>query len=258
MLYICIPSRNESATVGLLLWKIRQVFASTPREYQLLVADDASTDATAEVLGPYAKVLPLTVVRQDRHQGYARTVERLLRHAVKLSDRPRRDAVILLHANFLHDPAVIPDLLKKFDSGADLIVAESRGEGAPTRGARLLRRYAPLLLRRRVRVPGLHDTVSGFLAMRLSVAKEALPGEGPILTGEGWVANAELIGRAAAVARKIEGVAARERYDLLQQPVQVDAWAEARSLWRAGGALRIPPAANAARRVEPDSVKVVA
>jgi glycosyltransferase involved in cell wall biosynthesis len=258
MLYICIPSRNESATVGLLLWKIRQVFASTPREYQLLVADDASTDATAEVLGPYAKVLPLTVIRQDRHQGYARTVERLLREAVKMSDRPRRDAVILLHANFLHDPVAIPDLLRKFDSGADLIVAESRGEGAPTRGARLLRRYAPLLLRRRVRVPGLHDTVSGFLAMRLSVAKDALPGEGAVLTGDGWVANAELIGRAAAVARRIEGVAARERYDLLQQPAAVDAWAEARSLWRAGGALRIPPAPSAARRTGQEGAKVVA
>lgn len=258
MLYICIPSRNEAATVGLLLWKVRQVFNSTPREYQLLVADDASTDATAEVLGPYTKVLPLTVLRQDRHQGYARTVENLLRHAVTLSDRPRRDAVILLHANFLHDPVTIPDLLKKFDSGADLVVAESRGEGAPTRGARLLRRYAPLLLRRGVRVRGLHDTVSGFLAMRLSVAKDALPGAGSVLTGEGWVANAELIGRAASVARRIEGVEARERYDLLRRPVDVDAWAAARALWRAGGALRIPPAAGSARPIEPEALKVVA
>jgi len=242
MLYICIPSRNEAATVGLLLWKIRQVFASTPREYQLLVADDASTDATVEVLRPYAKVLPLTVLRHERHSGYARTLERLLRSAVQLSDRPRRDAAILLHANFRHDPGVIPDLVRKFDSGADLVVAESRGEGAPTRGARLLRRYAPLLLRRGVRVPGLHDTVSGFLAMRLSVAQDALPGDGPVLAGEGWVANAELIGRAAVVARRIEGVEAHERYDLLQRPVDVDAWAEARALWRAGGALRLPAA----------------
>lgn len=255
MLYICIPSRNEAATVGLLLWKIRQVFASTPREYQLLVADDASTDATSEVLGPYAKVLPLTVLRNDRHAGYARTIEKLLRHAVSLSDRPRRDAVILLHADFLHDPVTIPDLLRKFDSGADLVVAESRGEGAPTRGARLLRRYAPLLLRRRVRVPGIHDTVSGFLAMRLSVAKEALPGDGPVIAGDGWIANAELIARAAAASRKIEGVAARERYDLLQQPAAVDAWTEARALWRIGGTLQIPPAQSPARRAAPEAAK---
>lgn len=243
MLYICIPSRNEAPTVGLLLWKIRQVFASAPREYQLLVGDDASTDATREVLAPYAKVLPLTVLRADRHEGYARTVERLLRHAVRLSDRPRRDAAVVLRADFLHDPATIPDLLKKFDSGADLVVAESQGEGAPTRGHRWLRRYAPLLLRRRVRVHGVRDTASGFLAMRLSVAKDALPGDGAVLTAEGWAANAELIARAAAVSRRVEGVPTRERYDLLQQPIEIDPWAAAKALWRNAGELRIPAAA---------------
>ena len=247
MLYICIPSRNEAQTVGLLLWKIRQVFTSTPREYHLLVGDDASTDATSDVLAPYSKVLPLTILRQERHRGYARTLEDLLRHAVTLSDRPRRDAVVVLHADFLHDPATIPELLKKFDSGADLIVAESQGEGAPTRGHRLLRRYAPLLLRRRIRIPGLRDTVSGFLAMRLSVAKDALPGTGPVLMTDGWAANAELIARAAAVSRKVEGVHTLERYDLLQRPLDYDPWSAAKALWRTGGSLRIPPRAGGGR-----------
>ncbi len=241
MLYVCVPSRNEAATVGLLLWKIRQVFAAAPREYQLVVCDDASTDTTAEVLAPYAKVLPLTVLRQPRHEGYARAVERLLRHAAAQSDRPRRDALILLRADFLHDPSTIPDLLRKFDSGADLVVAESRGEGAPTRGHRWLRRFAPLLLRRRVRVRGVRDTASGFLAMRLSVARDAVPGEGAVLTADGWAANAELIARAAAASRRVEVVETRERYDLLQHPVASDPWAAARALWRAAGALRLPP-----------------
>jgi len=240
MLYICIPSRNEAPTVGLLLWKIRQLFSSAPREYHLLVGDDASTDATSEVLEPYANVLPLTILRSDRHQGYARTVEGLLRYAVTLSDRPRRDAAVVLHADFLHDPATIPDLLKKIDSGADLVVAESRGEGAPSRGHRWLRRYAPLLLRRRVRVPGVRDTASGFLAMRLSVAKDALPGTGAVLTAEGWAANAELIARAAAVSRRIESVGTLERYDLLQRPLEADPWAAAKALWRSAGRLKVP------------------
>lgn len=243
MLYVCIPSRNEAATVGLLLWKVRQVFASAPREYHLLVGDDGSTDATPDVLAPYANVLPLTLLRSERHEGYARTVERLLRRAVELSDRPRRDAALLLRADFLHDPATIPDMLRKFDSGGDLVVAESRGEGAPTRGHRWLRRYAPLLLRRRVRVPGVRDTVSGFLAMRLSVAKDALPGAGPVLGADGWAANAELIARAAAVSRRIEAVPTVERYDLLQQPLDDDPWAAARALWRSASLLRSPAGA---------------
>ena len=36
MIYVCIPSHNEGPTVGLLLWKIRQVFTEFSREYQLV------------------------------------------------------------------------------------------------------------------------------------------------------------------------------------------------------------------------------
>src|SRR5215217_8457969 len=92
MIYVCIPSYDEAPTVGLLLWKIRQVFAAFPREYQLLVLDDGSGDSTTEVLEPYARVLPLTVIRHPQRRGYAASVEALLRRAVELTDRPKRDA----------------------------------------------------------------------------------------------------------------------------------------------------------------------
>src|SRR5258705_12807189 len=69
MIYVCIPSYDEARTVGLLLWKIRQGFAAFPREYQLLVLDDGSDDTTTEVLEPYARVLPLTVIRHQQRRG---------------------------------------------------------------------------------------------------------------------------------------------------------------------------------------------
>ena len=94
MIYVCIPSYNEAPTVGLLLWKVRQVFAGFPREYQLLLLDDGSTDSTAEVLEPYTRVLPLTIIRHPERRGYAASVEALLRRAVELTDRPKRDAAI--------------------------------------------------------------------------------------------------------------------------------------------------------------------
>jgi len=131
MIYVCIPSCDEAPTVGLLLWKIRQVFAAFPREYQLLVLDDGSTDTTLEVLEPYARVLPLTVIRRAERQGYAASVEELLRKAVDLTDRPKRDAAILMHADFAHNPQIVPDLVRRIESGADLVVAEGRLEGEP-------------------------------------------------------------------------------------------------------------------------------
>src|SRR4051794_9403098 len=143
MIYVCIPSYNEAPAVGLLLWKIRQVFASFPREYQLLVLDDGSTDSTAEVLERYTRVLPLTVLRHDERRGYAASVDRLFRQAVELTDRPKRDAAILMHADFAHSPQAIPDLVRRIESGADLVVGEARLGGGPAAAPRLGGRPRP-------------------------------------------------------------------------------------------------------------------
>ena len=83
------------ARSAILIAPADEVFAAFPREYQLLVADDGSTDATAEVLAPYARVLPLTVLRHDRQLGYAATVEELLRSMVAAArELPTREEQI--------------------------------------------------------------------------------------------------------------------------------------------------------------------
>jgi glycosyltransferase involved in cell wall biosynthesis len=254
MIYVCIPSHNEAPTVGLLLWKIRQVFTHFPREYQLLVADDGSTDATGDVLAPYARVLPLTVVRQQERRGYAPTVETLLRLALDRTDRPKRDCAIVMHADFAHGAQFIPDLVRRIDSGADLVVAEGTLEGESSRAQRLLRRWAPLLLRGSVKVPGVRDVVSGFAAFRLVTLRHVLRDEtAPALRADGWAANAELLARAAAAARRIEAIHAVERHDLRQRPSRVDPWPEARRLWASRALLRQVPRAQGAgeaRRAE--------
>jgi glycosyltransferase involved in cell wall biosynthesis len=241
MIYVCIPSYDEGPTVGLVLWKIRKVFEEFPREYQILVVDDASTDQTTEILAPYTKVLPLTVIRHTARQGYARTVEELLNLALERTDRPKRDSAILMHADFAHGPEFLPDFVRRLESGADMVVGQATLEGAPSRGHRLLRRWAPVLLRRAVRVPGVVDTVCGFAAFRLMTLRNALKQQGHTLTGEGWAASAELIGRAAQYARRIETVPVVERHDLRQRRSRVRPWETTRQLWRAAGRIRIGP-----------------
>jgi glycosyltransferase involved in cell wall biosynthesis len=257
MIYVCIPSHNEAQTVGLLLWKIRQVFTAFPREYQLVVADDGSTDATSEVLAPYARVLPLTVVSHPTREGYAATVEELLRLAVERTDRPKRDCAVVMHADFAHDAGALPDLVRRIESGADLVVAEGSLAGEPSRSRRLLRRWAPLLLRGRVHVPGVYDLVSGFAAFRLVTLRNALRAEsGRLLRTEGWAANAELLARTARHARRIESVTVTERHDLRHRPSRVDPWLVARDLWRSRAHLDLPPLppAAAAPATEPAAV----
>lgn len=243
MIYVCIPSHDEGPTIGLVLWKIRKVFETFPREYQILVVDDGSTDETAEILKPYTNVLSLTVLRHPTRLGYARSVEELLSAALDRTDRPKRDSAVLMHGDFAHGPEFLPDFIRRLESGADMVVGEATLAGEPSRGRRLLRRVAPMLLRRAVRVEGVNDIVSGFVAFRLMTLRNALRGPGALrLASDGWAANAELIGRAARHARRIETVPVIERHDLRPRESRIEPWVQARQVWQAGGRIRLGPA----------------
>jgi glycosyltransferase involved in cell wall biosynthesis len=261
MIYVCIPSYDEAPTVGLLLWKIRQVFAAFPREYHLLVLDDGSDDTTTEVLEPYARVLPLTVIRHPQRRGYAASVEALLRKAVDLTDRPKRDAAILMHADFTHNPQTIPDLVRRIESGADLVVAEGRLEVETSRARALVRRHASALLRGIVTVPGVRDLVSGFAAIRLVALRNAIRSQSErLLVTDGWAANAELYWRAGRYSRRIEVLSSLERHDLRRRPSRAEAWPTVAALWAARRTLRaapVPPGApepSSRREVEAEAV----
>ncbi|HTD70499.1 MAG TPA: DUF3108 domain-containing protein [Gemmatimonadales bacterium] len=236
MIYVCVPVHNEARTAGLVLWKVRQVFTAFPREYQLLVLDDASTDDTHEVLASYAKVLPMTIVTHRERQGYARSLEELLRLALQRTDRPKRDCAITLHADFVHSPESMEDMVKHLESGADLVVAELvEQRGQVSRALGLARRWTPRLLR----IAGLRDTVSGFLALRLIVLRQALRRDTPrFLQTEGWCASAELVARLAPHARRLDAVPAAARYDLVQRPSRVRPWRQLLEAWRARSVIR--------------------
>jgi glycosyltransferase involved in cell wall biosynthesis len=243
MIYLCVPSHNEAATVGLLLWKASRIMEGSAREYHLLVGDDASTDQTPEVLAAYVKALPLTVLRSDTQLGYAATVERLLKEALRLSDRHKRDAAILIPADFTVDPDSLAEFFKRLDSGADVVVGEADTSSEPDRWRRMVRHWAPRLLGSRVRVSGVRDVVSGYVAYRLIALRNAFRDRPERwLHAEGWAANAELLAWTAAGARRVETVTVVERVDRLQRPSRYQAWPRARELWAARRHLVKPPA----------------
>ena len=234
MIYVCVPVHNEASTVGLVLWKVRQVFTAFQREYQIITCDDASTDGTADVLTSYARVLPLTVITHRTREGYAKSLEELLRTALQRTDRPKRDCAITLHADFVHAPETMEEMVKRLESGADLVVAE-QGKllGTRTWAERWVRQWAPRLLRVG---GGVKDSLSGFVALRLIVLKQATRGgEARLLTTDGWSANAELLARLGAHARRIELVPSAARYDLKQRPSRSRPWQQLLSAWRARG-----------------------
>ena len=203
MIYVCVSARNNAATVGLVLWKVRQVFEEFPREYRLLVADDSSTDGTADTLEPYTRALPMTLISTEEPRGYADCMETLVRKALELTDRPKRDCLVTLPADFSVSPAIIPALIKRTESGADVVVGETSQSALPAIH-RFVRRSAPWLLKPGIRLSGLRDVISGVYAFRLATLKACIgASDSSLLDTTGVCANAELLARAAALARQI-------------------------------------------------------
>ncbi len=234
MLYLCIPVHNEAPTVGLLLWRIRKVFQQYSREYEIIVYNDGSTDATGDTIAGYTDVLPLTILGSDKVVGYGRALEACCRAANSRSRYPRRDALIVMQGDFTDAPEHIPELVRRFEGGADVVTGErARVSGMPAAVHRL-RVLGRWLLRSRGTSLGTSDPLSGFRLYRIAVIRELLRRvrDEPLLRSHGTAADVELLLAAAPAARRLESVATSPRYDLRQRGSRLRAAAQAVAVLR--------------------------
>ena len=109
-LTVLLPTYNEELAIEPVLDEIVAALDNESIHYEILVVDDASTDATADLAEQYAAdcwQCPVRVIRcpENRGAGAARKVG--IRNA-------QGDVVVMLDADGTYPAASIPDLLKHF------------------------------------------------------------------------------------------------------------------------------------------------
>jgi glycosyltransferase involved in cell wall biosynthesis len=111
-----IPAYNEADNLGPLLTALTAKLAALASRWEVIVVDDGSRDATAQVLAPWLARGGIRYVRLSRNFGK----EAALTAGI---DRALGDVVILMDADLQHPVGVIPQMLQAWGDGADMVSA---------------------------------------------------------------------------------------------------------------------------------------
>ena len=117
-LTIVIPVYNEEGNIHALLSELESVLEAVPKiEYEILFVDDGSTDETVPVIMSYCVDDPkIFYISLSRNFGKDNALIAGLRHA-------RLDAAITIDADLQHPPALIPEFIKYWRQGYDVVYA---------------------------------------------------------------------------------------------------------------------------------------
>jgi hypothetical protein len=236
VLFIGIPTYNEATTIGVLLWRLRTVLSDVSREYEVVVYDDASTDDTIAVLEPYTRVLPLTLLRGARRLGTGGAIDALVRHVARTTRYPRRDGLLLMQGDFTDSPAMVPEFLRRFEGGADLIIGERASAGDAPIPVRRLFAASRWVLRPFVGITDVRDLTSSFRLARITVLRDLLKatGDAPVASGDAWMAQADFLLRAAPHARRVETIPVTPTFGVRTRETRRTAWPDTLALAKWG------------------------
>lgn len=169
----------------------------------VLVIDDGSSDATVEI----AQALGALVIRHRTNQGYGGALRTIFEAARALN----ADALVILDADGQHDPADIPALITRLDSGADVVIGSRFLDGSKG-DIPAYRKVGMKVLDEMTEFAGgglkVSDSQSGFRAY----GRRAI--EAVHITGEGMSAGSEILIQAADAGLRIVEVPITVRYDL--------------------------------------------
>ena len=110
-IFILLPAFNEEDSIPRLLPKIHSVLSGAGHDYQIVVTDDGSIDATNRLLREASKTYPLYLITHQLNRGLGETSRDNFEAAARLSAED--DVIIRLDCDDTHEPEFILSMIQK-------------------------------------------------------------------------------------------------------------------------------------------------
>ena len=166
-LSIVIPAFQEESRLPKTLSALDDFVAAGTSGIEVVLVDDGSQDATAEIMSAWCAERPFARYLALSHAGKAHAV----RNGVMAA---RRNRVLFMDADLAVPLGEIPKLLRELDRGADVAVGSRETHGSSRVGESPLRRFrgrAFNWLVRSILIKGISDTQCGFKAFTRKAAR---------------------------------------------------------------------------------------
>lgn len=111
-----VPCLNESENLQHLLPALQRVLEQENVNWEIIVVDDGSTDATQALMGSWSAKPGFRYLQLSRNFGKEAAITAGLEVATG-------DAVICLDSDLQHPPALISEMLARWQAGADMVYA---------------------------------------------------------------------------------------------------------------------------------------
>lgn len=171
---VIIPTYNERENIQPLFAALRKQFAALPHDMRILVVDDHSPDGTGRMVQELALGQPGIHLLEGEKAGLGVAYMRGMAYAMEALEA---DAVFEMDADFSHDPADVPRLLRGLEEGADFVIGSRYVPGGTIPAQWGLRRklnsrFGNLVARFLAGIPGIRDCTAGFRAIRTDVLRQ--------------------------------------------------------------------------------------
>ncbi|WHQ45946.1 glycosyltransferase family 2 protein [Alcaligenes faecalis] len=125
-LSVIIPLYNEHEVIAIMYERLTAVLAGMNISYELVMVDDGSRDGTPNMMSALAKEDPaVTAVFLSRNFGKEAALTAGLEHASGA-------AVIIMDADLQDPPELIPQMLRAWKDGADVVCMHRRSRAGET------------------------------------------------------------------------------------------------------------------------------